>query len=138
MIRVMTTAQITHTPYEMIGGDAPIREIVERFYDLMEGDPTYAKLRALHAPDLAPIRASLSGFLAAWMGGPRDWFEERPGRCMMSAHAGMTITGATARQWADAMRRAIADSSVAPDFGAKLAGALGDLALRMGRSPEPS
>lgn len=127
-----TTAQLTRTPYDMIGGSAPIREIVDRFYDLMEGDPAYAELRALHAPDLAPMRASLTGFLAAWMGGPRDWFEERPGKCLMSAHKGVVITPETARQWAEAMRRAVEESPVDQTFGAKLAGALGDLALRMG------
>lgn len=125
------TAQLSRSPYEMIGGHGPIREIVDRFYDLMESEAEFAALRALHAPDLTPMRASLSGFLAAWMGGPRDWFEERPGRCMMSAHKGVHITPETARQWADAMRRAIQGSSVEPQFGDKLAGALSDLALRM-------
>jgi hemoglobin len=134
----MTTSPLARTPYDMIGGAGPIREIVDRFYDLMESDPNYAELRALHAADLAPMRGSLSGFLAAWMGGPRDWFEERPGRCMMSAHAGITITVQTARQWADAMRQAIADSSTDREFGAKLTGALGDLALRMARPSEAS
>ncbi|MFT4026209.1 MAG: group II truncated hemoglobin [Novosphingobium sp.] len=127
-----TTTQLARTPYDMIGGSGPIREIVDRFYDLMESDPAYAELRALHAPDLDPMRSSLTGFLAAWMGGPRDWFEERPGKCLMSAHKGVTVTPATARQWADAMRQAIESSSVDSAFGTKLAGALGDLALRMG------
>lgn len=127
-----TTAQLARTPYDMIGGAGPIREIVDRFYDLMEADPAYAELRNLHAVDLTPMRASLSDFLAAWMGGPRTWFEERPGKCLMSAHKGVTITPETARQWAEAMRRAIEGSSVEPEFGAKFAAALSDLALRMG------
>lgn len=127
-----TAAQLSRTPYDMIGGTAPIREIVDRFYDLMEADPAYAELRALHAADLTPMRGSLTSFLAAWMGGPRDWFEERPGKCLMSAHKGVTINPDTARQWADAMRRAIEGSSVDQEFGAKFAGALSGLALRMG------
>jgi hemoglobin len=125
------TAQLARTPYDMIGGTAPIREIVDLFYDLMDTDPAYAELRALHAADLTPMRASLTGFLAAWMGGPRDWFEQRPGKCLMSAHKGVTISPETARQWAQAMRRAIESSSTDREFGAKLSGALSDLALRM-------
>ena len=84
------------TPYDLIGGAPVIRRIVDRFYDLMDQDPAYAELRALHAPDLGPMRHSLSGFLNAWAGGPRDWFEENPGKCMMSAHKGIAIAPATA------------------------------------------
>ena len=100
------------TPYDLIGGAPVVRRIVDRFYDLMDQDPAYAELRALHAPDLGPMRHSLSGFLNAWAGGPRDWFEENPGKCMMSAHAGFAINRATAGQWSAAMRRAIADTEV--------------------------
>lgn len=127
-----TATQLATTPYEMIGRAPAIREIVDLFYDLMETDPAYAELRALHQPDLAPMRESLTGFLAAWMGGPRDWFDERPGKCLMSAHKGVQITPDTARQWAQAMTCAIGRSSVDAEFGRKLAGALSDLALRMG------
>jgi hemoglobin len=114
-----------------MGGAPAIREIVDLFYDLMEAEPAYAELRALHQDDLTPMRESLTGFLTAWTGGPRDWFAERPGRCMMSAHKGVNITSQTARQWADAMTRAIDLSSVDRDFGNKLARALADLAMRM-------
>lgn len=127
-----TTAQLAQSPFDMIGGTSAIREIVDLFYDLMESRSEYAELRALHGADLAPMRNSLTGFLAAWMGGPRDWFTERPGKCLMSAHKGVRIDPVTARQWADAMTRAIGQSSVDAEFGKKLAGALSDLALRMG------
>ena len=60
----------TTTAYETIGGASAVRAFVDRFYDLMEGEPAYAALRALHAPDLGPMRESLAGFLTAWLGGP--------------------------------------------------------------------
>lgn len=126
-----TTAQISLTPYDMAGGAEAVREIVDRFYDLMDTEPEFAALRSLHADDLSPMRKSLTGFLTAWLGGPRDWFEQRPGKCLMSAHKGVAITAQTARQWADAMRRAIEGSSLDADFAHKLAGALADLGLRM-------
>lgn len=121
------------TPYELVGGMPVVQRIVDRFYDLMESDPDYAALRAMHAPDLAPMRASLSGFLTAWLGGPRDWFQERPGVCMMSAHRNISITAETAQQWALAMRRAIADAGMEPTIAAKMAEALSSLAIGMGR-----
>jgi len=123
------------TPFERLGGHETLRAICDRFYDLMDGDPAYAELRAIHAPDLAPMRAALPAFLTGWTGGPRDWFEANPGRCMMSVHAPFTITPALAGQWADAMKRAIAD--VAPADAAIAAGLsdmLERLALGMARN----
>lgn len=98
------------TPYDRLGGRETLQRIVNRFYDLMDEDPAYAGLRAMHAPDLAPMRASLAGFLTGWSGGPRDWFEQNPGKCMMSAHKPYVIGVGTASQWAEAMRRAIFDT----------------------------
>lgn len=102
------TAQ-PRTPYDALGGSGAIQSIVERFYDLIEGDPAYAELRAMHAADLAPMRRSLAGWLCAWAGGPRDWLESNPGKCMMSLHRDLGVSRTTADQWADAMARAIAE-----------------------------
>ena len=120
-----TTQSRPSTPYERLGGRAPLQRIVDRFYDLMDSDPAYAGLRAMHAPDLSPMRASLTGFLAGWSGGPRDWFEANPGRCMMSIHKSHAITADTAGQWAEAMRRAI-DDTVGP-ADPEIAKAMGDV-----------
>lgn len=125
---------VIQTPYDLVGGAEVVRAIVDRFYDEMESDPAFAELRALHAPDLLPMRISLAGFLVAWLGGPRDWFTDNPGKCMMSVHKPIRIDGTTAAQWAEAMRSAIAASPVEPDLGGKMADALADLALNMGRS----
>lgn len=103
-------AQEARTPYEMLGGGLAIQRIVDRFYDLMDSEAQYADLRAMHAADLAPMRSSLAGWLSAWAGGPRDWLENNPGKCMMSAHRGLGVTRKTAGQWSDAMAQAIADS----------------------------
>lgn len=108
----MTAVDTEILPYHQIGEAPAVRRLVERFYDLMETDPAYTELRALHAPDLGPMRESLTGFLTGWLGGPRDWFAARPGKCMMSMHAQVPVNAATARQWRDAMARALADTGV--------------------------
>lgn len=97
------------TPYEALGGKEVIARVVNRFYDLMDSEAQYAPLRAMHAADLGPMRHSLTGWLCAWAGGPRDWFDENPGKCMMSAHRDLGVSRETAGQWSDAMARAIAD-----------------------------
>jgi hemoglobin len=121
------------TPFDRIGGEPSVRAVVERFYDLMEGDPRYAELRALHAADLAPMRHSLTGFLTGWLGGPRDWFAEHPGVCVMSAHARIAITDATAGQWTEAMSRALADCGVEERLAEQMNEVFGRMSAVMGR-----
>jgi hemoglobin len=121
------------TPYELVGGPAVVRGAVDRFYDLMDEEPGYARLRALHAPDLSPMRDSLTDFLIAWLGGPRRWFEERPGACVMSAHKAIRIDAAVAEQWIEAMTRALAESGIDLAIVAPMADALADMARAMVR-----
>ncbi len=98
------------TPFERIGGEPVLRAIVDRFYDLMDSDPAYAALRAMHAADLAPMRTSLTSFLGGFTGGPRDWFDS--GKCVMSLHRPMAISADLSAQWMDAMRRAVNETLV--------------------------
>ena len=122
------------TLYDLLGGDETIRAIVDRFYDLMDSDPAYAELRAMHAPDLGPMRHLLTRFLAGWSGGPRDWFDSNPGRCMMSVHKPYAISHALAGQWAEAMQRAIADAGPEDkELGRQMSEVLGQMARGMGR-----
>ena len=122
------------TPFHLLGGHPTFEAICERFYDLMDSEPEFAQLRAMHAADLAPMRRSLPQFLAGWAGGPRDWFDANPGRCMMSVHKPFRMTPAVAKQWADAMARAIADVDPQPaELAQAMSGVLGDLARGMGR-----
>lgn len=123
-----TTETAAASPYDRIGGMEVLHEITDRFYDLMESKPEYAALRAMHAPDLAPMRDSLPLFLAGWSGGPRTWWDANPGKCMVSLHTRFGIDKTTAGQWAAAMRQAIAD--VAPADTA-IAEALADVLDRM-------
>ena len=126
---------VPDTPFYRLGGHETFEAICNRFYDLMDEEPAYAELRAMHAADLAPMRASLPLFLAGWAGGPRDLFEQNPGKCMMSAHKPYVISKAVAGQWAEAMRRAIADVAPQPiDMAEAMGKVLGDLAMGMGKN----
>ncbi len=120
------------SPFERLGGRPAIAAIVNRFYDLMETDPAYAGLRAMHAPDITPMRSSLTGFLTGWSGGPRDWSEANPGRCMMSVHKPFVITEELAGQWVDCIKRAIADAGPDdPQLCDAMAGVLEQMARGM-------
>lgn len=102
------------TPYAMVGGEAGLRGIVERFYAIMDSDPAAAGIRAMHAPDLAPVRELLFEFLSGWLGGP-PLYQQRPDRkCIRSAHAGFAIGAAERDQWLYCMRRALQEAGL-PD-----------------------
>ncbi|MDX9952362.1 MAG: hemoglobin-like protein, partial [Methylophilaceae bacterium] len=52
-------ASESRTFFELLGGTEKIRDIVERFYDIMDSDPRAAGIRAMHAPDLTSAREKL-------------------------------------------------------------------------------
>ena len=63
------------TMYEALGGVGAVRALVNRFYDIMDGDPALAPLRAMHAADLSPMRDKLTDWMTAFLGGPQHYFE---------------------------------------------------------------
>ena len=55
------------TVYEAVGGQPFFDDLVNRFYDAVEGDPL---LRPMYPKDLRHSKARLAGFLAQYWGGP--------------------------------------------------------------------
>lgn len=58
------------TAYELIGGEQGVRELVDRFYDLMDRLEDVKELRAMHAKNLKGSREKLYLFMSGWLGGP--------------------------------------------------------------------
>ena len=98
---------VTDTPYQQLGGEAAIRQLVNAFYDRMEASAEADELRGMHATDLSPMRQTLFEFLSGWLGGPRHYFERANAKCIMSAHAALTINRRVADQWLMCMRHAL-------------------------------
>ena len=79
------------TAFELVGGEAAVRGIVDRFYDLMELEPRFAHLRGLHPTSLDGSRDKLFWFLCGWLGGPAH-YESRFGHPRLRArHLPFTI-----------------------------------------------
>ena len=72
------------TPFEWIGGEDKVKALVDRFYDLMELEPAYAQLRAVHGTSLDNARQRLFWFLCGWLGGPQH-YTDRFGHPMLRA-----------------------------------------------------
>jgi hemoglobin len=124
------------TPFQLIGGEAGVRRLVEAFYDVMERDPALKRLRALHAEDLGPMRERLADWLTGWMGGPRVYAQRHPGRpCIVSAHAPFPIDAQTAEDWMGAMRQAFDAVGVAGELRAMLEPAFDAMCHGLRREP---
>lgn len=100
------------TLYSVIGGEARVRELVDRFYDLMELEPEFAGIRAQHPASMDGSRDKLFMFLSGWMGGP-DLFVERFGHPRLRArHLPFAIGSSERDQWLRAMAWAMEDIGI--------------------------
>ena len=100
------------TPYDLIGGDAKVRELVERFYDLMELEPGYAQLRKVHGSTLESAREKLHLFLSGWLGGP-SLYTDRFGHPMLRArHMPFAIGTVERDQWMACMVQAMKEVDI--------------------------
>jgi len=116
------------TPYEALGGEAGVRALVDRFYDLMDLEPAYAGLRALHPTPLDGSRDKLFWFLCGWLGGP-DHFVQRFGHPRLRArHMPYAIGIAERDQWLACMEQAMRELHVDPAFAARLQAAFANTA----------
>jgi len=99
----------TQTLYEIMGGEQRLRELVDRFYDLMQLEPDFAGIHAMHPVPNDGSREKLFMFLSGWMGGP-DLFVERYGHPRLRArHLGFAIGTRERDQWLRAMALAMED-----------------------------
>ena len=113
------------TPFEGIGGEANVKALVERFYDLMDLEPDYTALRAVHAGPLDNARQRLFWFLCGWLGGPQ-YYTEKFGHPMlkmrhMPQQTGGGSIGIKERdQWLACMDQAMVETGVDEALRARL------------------
>jgi hemoglobin len=103
------TAPAGPTPYELVGGEARVRELVDRFYDLMDLEPGYAALRAAHGTTLVDARNKLFWFLSGWLGGPNHYIERFGHPRLRMRHMPFSIGIAERDQWVACMHQAMTE-----------------------------
>ncbi len=101
------------TIYERIGGEAVIRPLVDRFYDLMDTEPAAATIRALHQADLTEARNKLFWFLVGWMGGPPLYLQRFGHPRLRARHLPFPIGGRERDEWLWCMFKAL--DEIVPD-----------------------
>jgi hemoglobin len=117
----MTTDEAQQpSAYELIGGEQRLRALVDRFYDLMNLEPQFTALRAMHPPTLEGSRDKLFWFLSGWTGGP-SLYMERIGHPMLRArHLPFSIGIAERDQWLACMALAMQDEGFPDELHQRL------------------
>ena len=108
------------TPFARIGGEPAIHAVVERFYDLMELEPGYAALRAVHGNTLEQARERLFWFLCGWMGGPQHYVERFGHPRLRARHMPFKIGILERDQWLACMDQAMGEVAVPAELRARL------------------
>jgi hemoglobin len=97
------------TPYQRIGGAEKVRELVTRFYALMDRLPEAYGIRKMHAEDLQSANDKLFKFLSGWMGGPQLFVEEYGHPMLRRRHLPFVIGDTERDQWMLCMNQALSD-----------------------------
>lgn len=95
------------TPYQLMGGEAKVRQLADRFYDVMETAPEAKELYAIHPQPLHGTRQKFFEFLSGWLGGP-PLFEQKYGHPRLRArHLPFTVNQQLRDQWMFCMNKAL-------------------------------
>ncbi|WP_436264551.1 group II truncated hemoglobin [Pseudoduganella sp. LjRoot289] len=106
--------------YDAIGGEPKLRDMVDRFYDLMELEPEFAGIRAMHPPTTEGSRDKLFWFLSGWMGGPDAYIERFGHPRLRMRHMPFAIGTSERDQWLRAMAWAMEDVGIAEELRVRL------------------
>ncbi len=100
------------THYESLGGEGKVRQLVERFYELMDTLEQARDIRRLHADDLGEAKEKLFKFLSGWLGGPPLYQQEYGHPRLRMRHMPFPIGERERDQWMLCMRQAMTDVGV--------------------------
>lgn len=128
MLKISEPGSQKTTFFEVLGGIEKIREVVEKFYDVMDSDPRAAGIRAMHKPDLTEAREKLFMFLTGWTGGPQLYIERYGHPMLRARHLPFPIGESERDQWMYCMVRALHECGVAEPVMTRLVEALWDVA----------
>ena len=135
----MTTLGPRTTPYDLIGGEEPTRELVRHFYARMaQEEDALARLHELDENGRISARTQerFGLFLIEWLGGPRRFSESFGHPRLRMRHAHVLVTVAMRDAWMRSMRGAFDDLGLHGDVRDFLDGKLADLADFLRNVPE--
>jgi hemoglobin len=113
---------VFETPFAWVGGEDAVRALVNRFYDLMDIEPSYQALRDAHGSTLQDARDKLFWFLCGWLGGPEHYTERFGHPRLRMRHMPFSIGVLERDQWLACMDQAMVELALDPVLRERLNG----------------
>jgi hemoglobin len=127
----MNTPTPTATPYELIGGEDAVKNLVHRFYELMDHLPEAHGIRQLHPESLAGSEAMLFEYLSGWLGGPNLYIAKKGHPRLRMRHAPYAIGQQERDAWMLCMTQALTEQVEDVPFRNALIQQFSELATHM-------
>lgn len=102
--------------FQAAGGEAGIRQLVDKFYDHMSTDDRFATIYAMHPEDKGVSRDKLARFLCGWLGGPKLYNQKYGAIGIPRVHGHLAIATPERDQWLTCMAESVAEQPFSPDF----------------------
>lgn len=122
--------------YEQLGGEIPLRRLVDRFYQVMAELPEAQGVRQMHPESMSGSAEKLFMFLSGWLGGPSLFVEKFGHPRMRARHLPFKIGKAERDQWMLCMVQAMDDEKVQEPLRSELLYSLLNLADHMRNQEE--
>ena len=122
---------INSTPYDVIGGEQTLVNLVDRFYFYMDTLPEVKGIRAIHQHNLSSAKDKLFKFLSGWLGGPNLFIEEFGHPMLRARHLPFVIGESERDQWMLCMNKALAELAMDSQLKINIQNALQQLATHM-------
>ena len=119
------------TPYELIGGESAVKQLVHRFYELMDELPEAYAVRQLHPESLAGSEEMLFEYLSGWLGGPNLYIAKKGHPRLRMRHAPYAIGLKERNEWMLCMTQALTEQVNDEGFRQALLTQFSELASHM-------
>ncbi len=123
--------KVTISPYALLGGEAGVLSLVDRFYFYMDTLPEASGIRQMHAASLAGAKLKLFKFLSGWLGGPDLFVQEFGHPRLRQRHFPFAIGESEVEQWMLCMHKALDEVTMPPELREAIRQALTQLAGHM-------
>lgn len=135
MTHSSSRSHVPDTPYERLGGEAGVLQLVRRFYALVDGLPEAYAVPSTHLQGLQAREDNLLRFLSDWFGGPALRPGEKVYPRLHLRRSPYAIGAAQRDAWMQCMDQALSEQVADAALRTKLIDSFAQIADQMAHLP---